>query len=477
MSSLNLLELARTAPVHFMGIDGAGMCALAELLVRSGGKVTGCDLKESARVRRLESLGCGIYLGHHPHHVDDASALVITAAVPEDHPEVTRALECGMPVLKRAAALGAVVNHGRVVAIAGTHGKTTTSAMAAETLAAGGMDPTALVGGTVVEWEGNLRYGRSDLFVVEADEYDRSFHELEPDVAVVTNVEADHLDVYGGLAGVEEGFRDFLENVRPGGRVVVCADDTGASRLLAGLPSDGYTYGLSSGSQLRAVDVDTTTAGIRCRVVENGDDAGSLFLGVPGLHNLRNALGAAAAARYLGVEWEAIALGLAAYHGVARRFERLGQAGGVDVIDDYAHHPTEIRATLQAVRAIYPDRQVVAVFQPHLFSRTRDFHRDFGVSLTGADVVWVTDVFPARELPIPGITGELIVAATRDHGGPQVHYHHDLEGLPASIVPTLRSGDVVVTLGAGSVEVVGALVLDLLRQRSAGDEHSRGENA
>ena len=479
MRDLNLLELARTAPVHFMGIDGAGMCALAELLVRSGGKVTGCDLKESARVRRLESLGGGIHLGHDPNHVDDASALVVTAAVPEDHPEVARALERGIPVLKRAAALGAVVNHGRVVAIAGTHGKTTTTAMTTEVLAAGGIDPTGLVGGTVVEWEGNLRYGRSDVFVVEADEYDRSFHELEPDVAVVTNVEAEHLDVYGELAGVEEGFRDFLGNVRSGGRVVVCADDTGASRLLAGLPFDGYTYGLSSGSQLRAVDVESTAAGIRCRVVENGDDAGSLFLGVPGLHNLRNALGAAAAARQLGVEWSAIALGLAAYRGIERRFERSGQVAGVDVIDDYAHHPTEIRATLQAVRAIYPDRQVVAVFQPHLFSRTRDFHRDFGVSLTGADVVWVTDVFPAREPPIPGVTGELIVAAARDHGGPQVHYHPDLEGLPAALVPTLRPGDVVVTLGAGSVEVVGDLVLDLLRQRGDGarDERSRGEHA
>jgi len=477
--ALNLLELARTDPVHFMGIDGAGMCALAELLVRSGGKVTGCDLKDSTRVRRIESFGGGIHLGHHPHHVDDASALVVTAAVPEDHPEVARALERGIPVLKRSAALGAVVNHGRVLAVAGTHGKTTTTAMATEVLAAGGMDPTGLVGGTVVEWKGNLRYGRSDVFVVEADEYDRSFHELEPYVAVVTNVDAEHLDVYGDLAGVEEGFRDFLDNVRPDGRVVVCADDTGASRLLAGLPFGGYTYGLSSGSQLRAVDVESTAAGIRCRVVENGDDAGSLFVGVPGLHNLRNALGAAAAARHLGVEWREIAVGLAAYHGVERRFERLGQAAGVDVIDDYAHHPTEIRVTLQAVRASYPDRQVVAVFQPHLFSRTRDFHRDFGVSLTGADVVWVTDVFPARVPSIPGVTGELIVTAARDYGGPQVHYHPDLDSLPAALVPTLHPGDVLVTLGAGSVEVVGECVLDLLRQQDDGahDERSRGEHA
>ena len=465
MTTPDLPALARTAPVHFMGIDGAGMCALAELLIRGGGKVTGCDLKNSVRVRRLEALGAAFHQGHDPRHLDDASALVITSAVPMTHPEVERARERGIPVLKRAAALGSVVNRGRVVAIAGTHGKTTTTAMATGVLAAGGMDPTGLVGGTVAEWEGNLRLGASDLFVVEADEYDRSFHTLEPDVAVVTNVEADHLDVFGDLAGVEEGFRVFLENMRPGGRVAVCADDTGASRLLAGLSVQGYTYGLSSGAQLRAVDVDSTSAGTRCRVVENGDDVGRLSVGVPGLHNLRNALGAAAAARHLGVGWDAIARGLASYRGVARRFEMLGEAAGVEVIDDYAHHPTEIRATLQAVRAGRAERRVVAVFQPHLFSRTRDFHREFGAALTGADVVWVTDVFPAREQPIPGITGEMIASAVRDAGGPQVHYHADLATLPAALIPTLASGDVVVTMGAGSVEMLGALLLDLLMKR------------
>ena len=479
MSAPDLIALARTAPAHFMGIGGAGMCALAELVIRRGGLVSGCDLKTAAPVRRLESLGARVSIGHGATHVEDASALVITSAVPSDHPELMRAQARGIPVLKRAAALGAVANRGRLVAIAGTHGKTTTTAMATEVFAAGGMDPTGLVGGTVVGWESNLRFGGSDLFVVEADEFDRSFHMLTPDVAVVTSVEADHLDVYGDLAGVEEGFRVFLRNVRSGGRVVVCADDNGASRLLAGLPGPGYTYGLSSGSQLRAVDVDNTSQGTRCRVIEDGDDVGPLFLGVPGLHNLRNALGAAAAARQLGVEWVAIADGLASYRGVGRRFERLGEAAVVEVIDDYAHHPTEIRATLQAVRGIYPDRRLVAVFQPHLYSRTRDFHREFGASLTGADVVWVTDVFPAREQPIPGITGELVAADAREAGGLTVHYHADFAGLPVALVSSLRSGDVLVTLGAGSVEEVGPAVLGLLRgpgDHAPGD-HAPGEHA
>jgi UDP-N-acetylmuramate--alanine ligase len=367
-----------------------------------------------------------------------------------------------------------MVNRGRVVAVAGTHGKTTTTAMATEVLAAAGMNPTGLVGGTVAGWESNLRYGGSDLYVVEADEYDRSFHTLEPDVAVVTNVEADHLDVYGDLAGVEEGFRVFLGKVRPGGRVAVCADDHGASRLLAGVGARGYSYGLSSGSQLRAIDVESSPAGTRCTVVEDGADAVSIRLGVPGLHNLRNALGAAAAARWLGAGWEAIGTGLAAYRGVGRRFERLGEAGGVVVIDDYAHHPTEIRATLAAVRTIHPERRLVAVFQPHLFSRTRDFHREFGAALAEADVLWLTDVFPARERPIPGVTGELIVAAARAAGGADVHYQSAFAELPAAVAGSLRPGDVVVTLGAGSVEEVGPALLELIGA-SAGPQAKPGE--
>ena len=461
---IELTSLSRTAPAHFLGVGGAGMYALAELVLRSGGRVTGCDVKQSGAAARLERLGARVDIGHAAEHVDDASALVVTAAVPANHPEVVRAHERGIPVLKRAAALGAIVNRGRVVAVAGTHGKTTATAMATEMLAAAGLDPTGLVGGTVVGWDSNLRFGRSDLYVVEADEYDRSFHTLEPNVAVVTNVEADHLDVYGDLAGVAEGFRVFLEKVRAGGRVAVCADDTGAARLLAGLPSEGYSYGLSSGSQLRAVEVESTSAGTRCRVVEDGDDQGLLLLGMPGLHNLRNALGAAAAARHLGAAWEAIGAGLATYRGVERRFQRLGVARGVEVIDDYAHHPTEIRATLQTVRGLYPERRLVALFQPHLFSRTRDFRAEFGSALAGADVVWVTDVFPAREPPIPGITGELVAIAVRNAGVAEVRYHPDLTGLPAAVSASLSAGDVLVTLGAGSVEEVGGGVLAALRE-------------
>jgi UDP-N-acetylmuramate--alanine ligase len=232
---VDLRRLARSGPVHFMGVGGAGMCALAALLLRHGGRVSGCDLKPSRALGDLEELGATVHLGHEASHVEGASALVVTSAVPADHPEILRAAELGIPVLKRAQALGAWVNRGRVVAVAGTHGKTTTTAMATEILAAAGMEPTGFVGGRVAAWGGNLRFGSDTLYVVEADEYDRSFHTLTPDVAVVTNLEADHLDVYGDLEGVRSGFHRFLEGVRPGGTVVACADDHGASALLAGV--------------------------------------------------------------------------------------------------------------------------------------------------------------------------------------------------------------------------------------------------
>ena len=461
---VDLRALAQEAPVHFMGAGGAGMCALAELLLRYGGKVSGCDVKDSRSLQDLRALGASISLSHDAEHVAVASALVVTSAVPSDHPELLRALEQGIPVLKRAQALGAWVNRGRVVAIAGTHGKTTTTAMATEILVAAGLEPTGLVGGRVASWGGNLRFGSDDLYVVEADEYDRSFHTLAPDVAVVTNLEADHLDIYGDLDGVRTGFRTFLAGVREGGIVAACADDHGAASLLVTVGASGTSYGLSAGSRLRAVDVRQDRGTIVCRVVEDGVRRGLLTLGVGGLHNLRNALGAAAAARALGVEWDSIRAGLAAFRGVGRRFEWLGESQGVVVVDDYAHHPTEIRATLDAARASFPGARLVVAFQPHLYSRTRDFHADFGTAISTGDVVWITDVFAAREAPIPGVTGALVADAARRAGGADVRYHAELESLSAAVSETLREGDVLLTLGAGSVEQVGPDVLRRLRE-------------
>jgi len=462
---VDLRALAREHPIHFVGVGGAGMFALAELLLRQGGRVSGCDLKESQALDDLRALGAEIHVGHDEVHVEQVSALVVTSAVPADHREMLRARERGIPVLKRGQALGACVNAGCVVAIAGTHGKTTTTAMATEVLATAGKNPTGLVGGRVPGWSGNLRYGSDDLFVVEADEYDRSFHTLTPDVAVVTNLEADHLDVYGNLEGVRESFLTFLRGMRNGGRIVACADDHGAASLLPRAGVAGYSYGTSAGSMLRGIDVRVTSTTTSCRVVEEGVGVGELVLSIGGVHNLRNALAAAAVSRALGAEWPAILEALASFRGVRRRLERLGEASGVIVIDDYAHHPTEIEATLLAVHSMFPGARIVAAFQPHLYSRTRDFADAFGVSLASADLAYVTDVFPAREAPILGITGETVVAALEQAGLSDVRYVAEVGALAEALLDELRPGDVLVTLGAGSIEDVGKPVLDGLEGR------------
>jgi UDP-N-acetylmuramate--alanine ligase len=451
--------------VHFVGVGGAGMCALAEAMVRGGVKVTGSDASPGASVDALGAMGVVVHEGHDASYVDGADAVVATAAVGPENPEIRAARERGIPVMKRAEALGHWVAKGRVVAVAGTHGKTSTTTMTTHVLAAGGLDPTGLVGGTVRAWGGNLRPGESDLFVVEADEFDRSFLHLNPDVAVVTNVEPDHLDVYGSFAEVSEAFRTFLEGRRARASIVACGDDPGAGRLVQGFP-DVVTYGTNAGSQIRAIDIEPLGARNRFRIMDHGRDRGWFELEAPGVHNVRNALGAAGAARAVGVDWNDIRSGLAAYGGVGRRFDTLGERRGIAVVDDYAHHPTEVAATLSAARRAFPGRRLVAVFQPHLFTRTRDFHTAFGRALSEADEVWVTAIYPAREAPIPGITARLVVDATRAAGLSRVRYEADLDALPDALAEALEPADVCLTLGAGSIERVGPALIRALEDRS-----------
>lgn len=429
------------------------MSPLAELVHRSGGRVTGCDAREGASAKALREIGIQIEVGHDPAHLLDAGALVLTAAVHLDHPEVIAAREAGIPVLKRAEALGAIVNHGTVVGISGTHGKTTTTAMTTATLAAGGLDPTGLVGGRVAAWGGNLRLGGDRLFVVEADEYDRSFLTLRPTIAVVTTLEADHLDIYGSLAGVEEAFQAYLLNVVPDGLVVGCADDSGVGRLLPRVAGtrEVLTYGLAAGAGLRAEAVQRKGNGSDFDVRFRGKRLGRVHLAVPGLHNVRNALAAIAVALRLGLPWEQIVAGIASFTGVDRRFQRVGEGNGVEFVDDYAHHPTEIEATLEAARSAAPGRRVVAVFQPHLFSRTRDFAAEFGRALARADLVVLTEIYPAREAPIAGVTSELVVETARAAGA-EVVYIADRAAVVAGVASLLRPGDLCITLGAGDLD-------------------------
>jgi UDP-N-acetylmuramate--alanine ligase len=454
LTAPDLLAIARRKPVHFMGIGGAGMSPLAELIHRSGGQVTGCDARAGASAAALREVGIPVVEGHDPSHVAECGALVLTSAVPADHPEVSAARASGVPVLKRAEALGAIVNRGTVVGIAGTHGKTTSTALTTAALAAGGLDPTGLVGGRVAAWGGNLRLGADRLFVVEADEYDRSFLTLRPTIAVVTTIEADHLDIYGSLAGVEEGFHAFLSGVTPDGQIVGCGDDAGVARILPRLTGGAervLTYGLSAGSMLRAENVRAHGNGSSFLVRDRGRALGEVHLEVPGLHNVRNSLAAIAVALRLGVRWTDIVAGFASFHGVDRRFQRIGEVGGVQVVDDYAHHPTEIEATLEAARSAAPGRRIVAIFQPHLFSRTRDFAPQFGQALARADLVVLTGIYPAREKPIPGVTSELIVESARQ-AGVEVVFVPERAEVVESVAALLKQGDLCITLGAGDLD-------------------------
>ena len=459
----SLRALARSGPLHFMGVGGAGMAPLAELMLRSGAAVTGCDLVESRAARALQHLGMPFSLGHDPAHVRGASALVVTSAVPPDHPEIVAARAADIPVLKRAEALGSWVSQGRVVGVAGTHGKTSTTAIATHLLEASGLDPTGVVGGEVAGWGGNLRVGGSDVYVVEADEFDRSFLALRPEVAVVTNVEADHLDIYGDLESVRGAFAEFVRRLTPGGTLWVCADDPGAARIgvLAGART--RSYGMAAGAQLRARAVRADVGRSRFRIVEDGVDAGDFAVAAPGAHNVLNALAAVGTARTLGASWDEVRSGLDAFGGVARRYEVIGRAAGVEVVDDYAHHPSEIAATLSAARAASPGRRLVAVFQPHLYTRTRDFHAAFGAALGAADRVWVTDVYPARERPLEGVTGELVARAVPSPGA---RYHPDFGTLAQAVAEELQAGDLCVLMGAGSIEETGPELVALLEGRA-----------
>lgn len=453
-----LIDPADRRPVHFIGIAGAGMSALAELFVRRGAVVTGCDASGDA-TGDLARLGIPVATGQDPAHVTGARAVVVTSALPRDHPEAERARALGIPVIRRAEALAEAVSGGVLIAIAGTHGKTTTTVMTTEALAAAGRDPTGVAGGRVGAWGGNLRPGGSAVQVVEADEYDRSFLALKPAVAVVTNVEADHLDIYSNLADIR---RAFVQFVAPARTIIVCADDEGANSLPLPGTAEILRYGTSSrDARIAGRDVEVTAEGSGVGVFYDGELLGRLALRVPGLHNVRNALAAVAAGIAIGATLDAMRPGLEGFTGVERRFQRLGEAAGVTVIDDYAHHPTEIRATLDAARAAFPRRRIVAAFQPHLYSRTRDLAADFGSALATADLVFLTDIYPAREQPIAGVTATLIADAVV-RSGRSVTWQGGRGALAAALADTVRAGDVVLTLGAGDITRTGPELLEAL---------------
>ena len=448
-------------PIHFAGIAGAGMRALAELLARRGVTVTGCDANPGS-MEDLRALGIEVKKGHSPDHVTGARELIVTSAMPKNHPELVRARELGIPITRRAEALGRAVEGGRLVGIAGTHGKTTTTVMTTAALDAAGLKPTGIAGGRVAEWKGNLRYGGDELFVVEADEYDRSFLTLSPTVAVVTNVEADHLDIYKDLEDITTTFSQY---VRDAAAIVLCADDAGASSLRLPPTAEVVRYGLKSrDARLVASNVRSDGHATLFSASYDGKPLGDVALRVPGTHNVQNALAALGAGFALGVSLDEMRAGLIQFGGVDRRFQRLCDVAGVTIVDDYAHHPTEIIATLQAARASYPACRIVAAFQPHLFSRTRDFSEAFAGALGGADSVFLTDIYPAREQPIEGVTSELVASAMKRAGHP-VTWQGPRGDLAQALADFVRDGDVVITIGAGDITYTGPELKQRLESR------------
>ena len=450
------MRFLRLRRLHFVGAGGVGMSGLAEILLLSTPlEISGCDLQRSENTDRLTRLGARIAYGHDPSHVREADLVVTSSAVEDSNPEVVAARERGVPVIRRAEMLAEIMRLKQGVAIAGTHGKTTTTSLTGMVLTEAGFDPTIVVGGQVRILGTNARLGKGDFLVAEADEFDRSFLKLTPVVAVVTNVEEDHLDCYKDLEDILESFAIFANRVPFYGAVVACADDPGVRRILPCITRRVITYGVSEEASLRAREIKLEASGTTFEVWEGSWLLGTVRLSLPGRHNVANALAAIAVGRELSIPFPTIARAVAQFTGVVRRFETKGERDGVLVVDDYAHHPTEIEATLAAARQVFPNRRLVALFQPHLYSRTRDFWQRFGKALVGCDLAIVTDVYPSRERPIPGISGEMIAKAARDAGQADLLYVPDRKRVIDEVERSLRSGDVLLTLGAGDVVRVG----------------------
>jgi UDP-N-acetylmuramate--alanine ligase len=459
--------LGRTRRVHFVGIGGIGMSGIAELLVNLGYEVSGSDAKASDVTSRLAQLGVEVRVGHDPSHVGAADVLVMSSAVRSDNPEVVEARRRRIPVIPRAEMLAELMRLRFGIAIAGAHGKTTTTSMVALVLERAGLDPTAVIGGRLSAFGSNARLGHGDSIVVEADESDRSFLKLFPSIALVTNIDREHMEAYGSWASLHDAFVEFVNKVPFYGVAVLCTDDPPVRELVPRVVRRVITYGFADQEQTPDIaghDMRLEAFGSRCTVTQLLDDTrvelGTLRLSVPGRHNLLNALGAVAIGLELQVPFRRIAEALAEFSGAERRFQIRGQRRGVMVVDDYGHHPTEIAAVIEAARPA--DRRIVVVFQPHRYTRTRDLMPEFARALAGADEIVLTDIYSAGEPPIEGITVDALADAVRATCAKPLHVVRALDELPARVARVARSGDLVITLGAGSIGGVGDRILAAL---------------
>jgi UDP-N-acetylmuramate--alanine ligase len=459
--------LGRTRRIHFVGIGGIGMSGIAELLANLGYEVSGSDARASETTARLERLGVRIAAGHDARHVGNADVVVTSSAIQAGNAEVDEARKRSIPVIPRAEMLEELMRLRYGIAIAGAHGKTTTTSMVALVLERAGLDPTAVIGGRLSAFGSNARLGQGEYMVVEADESDRSFLKLSPAIAVITNIDHEHMESYGNWEAMQHAFVEFANKVPFYGAVVACVDDEPVRGIVPRMTRRVLTYGLEdTGANIAGHDMTLEAFGSRCRVIQTTRDGtaselGALHLRVPGRHNLLNALGAVTVGLEAGVPFAKIASGLHDFQGAERRFQLRGEERGVMVVDDYGHHPTEIAAVIAAARAGL-DRRVVVVFQPHRYTRTRDLLESFGAALGAADEVILTEVYAAGETPIPGATADAVAAVVRKTGRP-VQLVKALDDLPAAVARTARPNDLVITLGAGSIGTMPDRILDALR--------------
>jgi UDP-N-acetylmuramate--alanine ligase len=451
--------------VHFVGIGGIGMSGIAEILLNQGFNVTGSDLNKTEITDRLESLGIKIYEGHDPANIEGADVVVYSSAVNKDNPEVSAAIEKKIPVIKRSEMLAECMRMKYGIGIAGTHGKTTTTSMVGLVLTEAGVDPTIIVGGKLSGLGGtNARLGNGEFIVVEADEFDRTFLMLTPVIAAITTLEKEHLDTYKDLDDIKSAFVEFANKVPFFGFVVLCLDEPALQDIIPLIKKKIFTYGLSPQADVQAVDITHKENSSEYTVVYKEEILGRIKLNVPGVHNVKNSLVAVTIAKELGVPFDTIKKALGEFTGVYRRFEKKYD-NDVMVIDDYAHHPTEINVTLDGIRKGWK-RRLVAVFQPHLYSRTRDFYLEFGRSFLNSDVFICTDVYPAREKPIEGVSGQMIADAAKKFGHKNVIYEADKNKIPELLKSIYKKDDIIITLGAGDIWKYGEKFVEYLKSQN-----------
>jgi UDP-N-acetylmuramate--alanine ligase len=448
--------------VHFVGIGGIGMSGIAEILLSQGFEVSGSDRALSDVTSHLKSLGITVYEGHSPENLKDVDVLVYSSAVALDNPEVKAAVERKIPIIKRSEMLAECMRMQYGIGIAGTHGKTTTTSMVGLTLTEGGIDPTIIVGGKLSGLGGtNARLGKGEFIVVEADEFDRTFLKLTPTIAAITTLENEHLDTYKDLDDIKSAFIEFANKVPFYGFVVLCLDEPALQDIMPHINKKIFTYGLTTQADIRAVDIVHNEFSSSFVVKYKNEELGKITLRIPGVHNVKNSLVAVCIGKELGIDFCIIKNALESFSGVYRRFE-VKYNKDVLVIDDYAHHPTETSATLAGIRNGW-DRRLIAVFQPHLYSRTRDFYQEFGRSFLNSDIFICTDVYPAREEPIKGVSGELISDAAKKFGHKNVIYVKDKNDIPKKLMEIKKDGDIIVTMGAGDIWKYGEKFVELMK--------------